>query len=232
MSLKEASSKLRGFASKLVGNRVLDVYLKYTGIKLLTSATLVPFALLMGRDAFESYITERDLQKGGASLESKLPVLDDPLLGTYLKIAGLSVLTLTPQTLLPLGILMTVHELYLKNQSGGAKKQSGAGLNNIVKKIIGNRSLDLYLKYIGLKTLSAATLVPFALVMGRDYFEEVMNGSQSGGGILSTHFPGIDDPLLGTYLKFMGLSALQLTPQTLVPVGILVALHELYLKDL
>lgn len=231
MSLKQASNKLKDFASELVGNRVLDVYLKYKGIKLLSSATLVPFALLMGRDAFESYVKSRGKQTGGVSLDSKLPVLDDPLLGTYLKIAGLSALKLTPQTLLPLGILLTVHELYLKGQKGGAR-QSGAGLNDIVKTIVGNRSLDLYLKYIGLKTLSAATLVPFALVMGRDFFEDVVKGNQTGGGILSQKFPGIDDPLLGTYLKFMGLSALKLTPQTLVPVGILVALHELYLKDL
>ena len=231
MSLKLASNKLKDFASELVGNRVLDIYLKYKGIKMLTSATLVPFALLMGRDAFESYIKSRDKQTGGVSLDSKLPALDDPLLGTYLKIAGLSALKLTPQTLLPLGILMTVHELYLTGQRGGSR-QSGAGLNNMVKTIVGNRALDLYLKYIGLKTLSAATLVPFALVMGRDFFEDVVKGNQTGGGVLSQKFPGIDDPLLGSYLKFMGLSALQLTPQTLVPVGILVALHELYLKDM
>ena len=53
--LKNTSDRIRKFATDLVGNRVFDLYLKYVGIKTLTSATLVPVALLVGRDAGKIY---------------------------------------------------------------------------------------------------------------------------------------------------------------------------------
>ena len=101
---------IKGFTKKLVDNRVLDMYLKYMGIKTLTTATLVPMALIMGRDLFEStikQIKESD-QSGGNFLDDKIPVLDDNLIGNYLKIAGLTALNLSPSTLVPLGVLMII----------------------------------------------------------------------------------------------------------------------------
>ena len=74
------SKKLRDFAQSLVGNRVLDLYLKYLGVKTLTTATLVPVALIAGKSAMEKFLKNVE-QKGGA----KLPVLDDPLIGNYLR---------------------------------------------------------------------------------------------------------------------------------------------------
>ena len=56
MSLKRISDKLYNFGSSLVSNRVLDLYLKYNGIKMLTTATLVPVALILGKDVFENII--------------------------------------------------------------------------------------------------------------------------------------------------------------------------------
>ena len=90
LDLNEASKKLYKFGSDLVGNRVFDLYIKYMGIKTLTSATLVPVALLLGKDAMESFLMDVE-QTGGAMLDD-LPVLDDPLVGNYLKLAGLSTL--------------------------------------------------------------------------------------------------------------------------------------------
>ena len=82
---------------------MLRLILKYMGIKTLT-ATLVPFALIMGRDKFSDVINSfvSGNQKGGPLLFIKIPFLDDPLLGAYLKIAGLSTLTLSPIALIPL----------------------------------------------------------------------------------------------------------------------------------
>ena len=114
--------KVKDFVSELVDNRVLDLYLKYMGIKTLTTATLVPFALIMGRDKFEDVIKSfvKGGQKGGAAvLQNKIPFLDDPLLGAYLKIAGLSTLTLSPATLIPIGILMTISQMTNTTQKGG-----------------------------------------------------------------------------------------------------------------
>ena len=50
-ALKNASRKLKNFAQSLVGNRIFDLYLKYKGISMLTTATLVPVALLHRRAA-------------------------------------------------------------------------------------------------------------------------------------------------------------------------------------
>lgn len=121
---------LKSFLNKLVSNRVLDLYLKYLGIKMLTTATLVPISLIMGRDLFEksiNYIVSSD-QKGGNFLENKIPLLDDDLLGNYLKISGLTALTLSSHTLIPLGVLMSIYSLYINEQKGGTKLITGASI--------------------------------------------------------------------------------------------------------
>ena len=43
---------------------------------------------------------------------------------------------------------------------------------DFAKKLLGNRILDLYLKYTALKTLNSATMVPIAFIMGRDYLKK------------------------------------------------------------
>ena len=109
MSARAVSNKLLSFGRSLVGNRVFDVYLKYMGIKTLTTATLVPVALIAGKQAMEDFLAEAK-QTGGANL----PVLDDPLVGNYLKLAGLSTMSVTLDTLVPLGILMAVYQVYMQ----------------------------------------------------------------------------------------------------------------------
>jgi hypothetical protein len=227
LDLNEASKKLYKFGSDLVGNRVFDLYLKYMGIKTLTSATLVPVALLLGRDAMESFLMDVE-QSGGAMLDD-LPVLDDPLVGNYLKLAGLSTLEISTGTLVPLGVLMLVYDLYMKHES-----QKGGSLKKFVKRAYGNRVIDLFAKYQGLKTLTSATLVPFALLLGRDALESLLKDDQQIGGapaLIPSNLPLLDDPLLGNYLKIAGLSVLQLTPNTLVPLGVVAVLYNLYLDN-
>ena len=225
LDLNEASKKLYKFGSDLVGNRVFDLYLKYMGIKTLTSATLVPVALLLGKDAMESFLMDVE-QTGGAVLDD-LPVLDDPLVGNYLKLAGLSTLEITTNTLVPLGVLMLVYDLYMNREN-----QKGGSLKKFVKRTYGNRVIDLFAKYQGLKTLTSATLVPFALILGRDALESLLKDDQQmGGALIPANLPLLDDPLLGNYLKIAGLSTLQLTPNTLVPLGVIAVLYNLYLDN-
>ena len=109
--VKSVKKELKKFVNMLVGNRVFDVYLKYMGIKTLTTATLVPVALLAGKDAFEEFMKEEKIEQTGGK---NLPILDDPLVGNYLKLAGLSVLELTADTLVPLGIIAVLYNTYLK----------------------------------------------------------------------------------------------------------------------
>ena len=110
---------IKKFTQGLVSNRVLDIYLKYIGITTLTTTTLVPLALVMGNTYFEdavNYIKKSD-QSGGKFLDNKIPVIDDELIGNYLKLSGLSVLNVSPYTLIPLGILMTIYNMYEKENN-------------------------------------------------------------------------------------------------------------------
>ena len=114
--------------------------------------------------------------------------------------------------------------------SGGGKKQiGGVNVTSFLRNILGNRVLDLYLKYAGIKTLTTSTLVPFALILGKEYVERLMN-SQTGGSVLSKKLPIFDHELVGNYLKLVGLSTLKLTPNTLLPLGVLMIIHDLYMN--
>tara|TARA_B100001093_G_scaffold340017_1_gene324795 strand:+ start:1176 stop:1838 length:663 start_codon:yes stop_codon:yes gene_type:complete len=215
------NDRLYNFATGLVGNRVFDLYLKYMGIKTLTTATLVPIALIMGKQELEKFI-KTTKQEGGSK---NLPVLDDPLIGNYLKLAGLSGASFSLNTLVPLGTLMLIYELYMKKES-----QTGGNMTSYVKRVYGNRVVDLFLKYKGIKMLTSSTLVPIALILGKNMLEKVLSGKQVGGAI-PDDLPFLDDPLLGNYLKVTGLSVLSLTMDTMVPLSILAVLYNIYLAE-
>ena len=87
------------------------------GIKTLTTATLVPIGLILSKDYVESLLAK---EQTGGFVDGELPILDNKLVGTYLKLAGLSVLDLSPATLLPLGTVMIIYDLAIKNMTGGA----------------------------------------------------------------------------------------------------------------
>jgi len=229
----DMSNKLYDFASGIVGNRVLDLFLKYQGILTLTSTTLVPIALILGKDAMTDYV--KNLRKGkdqsGGGVH--IPVLDAPGIGTYLKLAGLTTLPINAATLVPLGILMGVYQMYTeRQQKGGSDKGSGNMFYDFAQGVVGNRVLDLFLKYKGIMTLNAYTLVPIALILGKDaltdYVKNKEDTKQTGGR--RVNLPVADDPLIGNYLKLAGLATLPVTTGTLVPLGVLMAVYELY-KD-
>ena len=251
--IKRSQNKIKQFIEKVVGNRIFDLYLKYKGIQglgMVSSATLVPFALILGRKAFKHFI-KNDIeqnQKGGFALkkvidliDTTVPVVDDELFGNFLKISGLTAMTISPKTLIPLGILMSVYEIYNKNKDEDNQKGGAIG-NNLQKslsKIIDNRVLDIYLKFLGIKMLNSATLVPFALLFGKEAFKyyitddikENKSINQFGGTKIPKNLPIIDDELLGTYLKVIGLSAMDISMNTLVPLGLVMALYELYINQ-
>lgn len=114
----DIESNIESFLEKVIDNRVLDIYLKYLGITLLTPATLVPIALIMGKNVFEKVVedikmNDKQIQLGGKGfLDVKIPILDDNVVGTGLKIAGITALTVTPYTLVPLAVLMYVYNVF------------------------------------------------------------------------------------------------------------------------
>lgn len=121
---------INDLVSKIVSNRVLDLYLKYLGVTMLNSATLVPFALIMGKEYFEKYLgprLERDQKGGGEPLPRVVPFIDHPYIGTFLKLAGIPLVGLTTNTLVPLGILMIVYEMVKQLSDGSSKGSSKKG---------------------------------------------------------------------------------------------------------
>ena len=143
-NLKKGSDKLVNFVKKVNDNRILDIYIKYMGIKTLTTSTLVPLGLIMGQDVLTkaiNFIINSDKhtnQIGGNYLEQKIPVLDDNLIGSYLKLAGLTAINLSPATLIPLGIIMSMYEIYNRdsNKKGGGRYITGQDIpTNIIQDI-------------------------------------------------------------------------------------------------
>ena len=109
------------------------------------------------------------------------------------------------------------------------QQQGGASLNEFVRRVTSNRVLELYLKYLGLTTLNSATLVPFALLLGRDYFQQyLMKKSQRGGGdLIPRKIPFVDNPAIGTFLVLAGIPLVGLNANTLVPLGVLMIVYEM-----
>uniref|UniRef100_A0A6C0B570 Uncharacterized protein n=1 Tax=viral metagenome TaxID=1070528 RepID=A0A6C0B570_9ZZZZ len=136
----KGKKKFRGknvtdFLKKILGNRVFDLYLKYLGITSLTTSTLVPFGLVLSAEYADKIIKKK---KVGKFTKDRLPIIDNSLVGNYLKIAGLSLLELTPATLLPLGVIMVIYELAMKNlikQKGGRLTIGSTIPPNFVQKI-------------------------------------------------------------------------------------------------
>ena len=114
---------VKKISNKIVNNRILDLYLKYMGVKLLTTSTMVPLALILSKDIFKKVVKGLISNKKGGKIPKipeKIPLLDDPkLISWYLKLTGISALSLSPYTLVPLGVLMLLYDKLVANQKGG-----------------------------------------------------------------------------------------------------------------
>ena len=156
------------------------LYESIGGSKNLTTSTKLPFKTILGGNINNKKSCSGGYKVGGAPI----PLLDNVVLGTYLKLKGIS--TLTPETLIPLGILM-----YLYNEHGdlvdasldklkgfiGGKRRTGGLLP-----LLNDPLLGAYLKSKAIKKLTPKTLVPFALIMGVDEMSRYMKNRKQGGG--------------------------------------------------
>lgn len=139
---KEAGSILYSAASKLVNNRVLDLYLKALGITVLTPTTLVPLALVMGATTFKDTVEDilalekrasGDKRKSKKSVKKPsgkdgmyIPIIDDAVFGTYTKYTGAAVqLSLSPFTLIPVGVAIAMYEFFGYLAYGDGENKDG-----------------------------------------------------------------------------------------------------------
>ena len=118
-----------------------------------------------------------------------------------------------------------------KTTGGGKKQFGGKNIKSWIKKILGNRPLDVYLKYLGIKTLTTASMVPMSLILGGDYLASFLKNEQSGG-FIPGDLPIIDNELVGNYLKLVGLSVMDITPATILPLGVLMIIYDLSVKHM
>jgi hypothetical protein len=121
---QQGGADFNGFVRRITSNRVLELYLKYLGLTTLNSVTLVPFALLLGRDYFQKYLLKKSQRGGGELVPRKIPFVDNPAIGTFLVLAGIPLVGLNANTLVPLGVLMIVYEMAGKLMGRGSSKRS------------------------------------------------------------------------------------------------------------
>ena len=124
-------NEVNRFVRRVMNNRVFDLYLKYLGITILTPSTLVPIALIMGVETFHKVVrdmkrNDENVQRGGKSLlDIKIPVIDNRIIGNGLKIAGIYGLSsISPYTLIPVGVLMLIYERMRSNNGSRSKSRS------------------------------------------------------------------------------------------------------------
>lgn len=158
-----------------------------------------------------------NIKRGGAS---SLPILNHPILDAYLKMNLIT--SLLPTTLIPLGVLMAVYSTLSKEdvQTGGFQAMS-----------VTDPIMKQFMSTFGIYELTALTLVPFAFLLGRDIFEKVVKDYSKAEGVEApatvVQKGGVanwmDIPILDTFLKIQG--NVNITPATLVPLGILVVVY-------
>lgn len=159
-----------GFQAMSLVDPLIKRYMGTFGIYELTALTLVPFAFLLGRDMFESVLSNLEksegipapaetVQKGGVASWMDIPILD-----TFLKIQGN--VNITPATLVPLGILMVVY--YIIRGKKPENVQRG-GMN--MPAFLVNPNLKKYMDMMSISALNQQTLLPFALIISKELFD-------------------------------------------------------------
>ena len=149
-------------------------YMSMFNIAELSALTLVPFAFLLGREMFEKVMKGYQTGKGMNSEKNNKSKkqsggfsnwMDIPILDTYLKLQGN--MNITPATLIPLGILMTVYYIIKGDKKKAENAQMGGGLPDFINM----EAIQEYMKMMGIAALQPQTLVPFALILSKDLFD-------------------------------------------------------------
>ena len=69
------SSSVKTFLLKVGNNRILDLYLKYLGITVLNTNTLIPLAFILGAKTFDKVVII-DYKSGSYSVDDEKQVVD------------------------------------------------------------------------------------------------------------------------------------------------------------
>ena len=123
--------------------------------------------------SWHTNLPEKVSQSGGANIIMG----ENPMLSSWINIKELP--GLTPETLIPLGLLILTYNMYARNvpipkrRSEKNKQKGGAGITSILEHPIVSELLQL--SNIPESAIKPALLVPFALLMGRDVFKAFLH---------------------------------------------------------
>ena len=144
------------------------------GINLLhlpLSRTIVPPGLTFA--SWQTGLSTKVLQSGG----SNILLGENPMLSSWITVKELS--GLTPETLIPLGLLILTYNMYARNvpipkrRSDKERQTGGSEITNILEHPIVVELLKL--SSIPESAVKPSLLVPFALLMGRDVFKALLH---------------------------------------------------------
>jgi len=148
----------------------------------------VPIGLTLGAYYLSDRETEQIIQAGGAE---GLPIIDDPIMNSYLGMKGIGLLT--PQTLIPLGILLAVFSaykyrydaMYPETATIHPELEQSGGVHEEILNMVDKEDLDKYLKLKRISELTPQTELPFAALMGPDVFKQYVKemGQKSNGKV-------------------------------------------------
>lgn len=213
--------KLKAFVKELIGEQNLTNFIKHFKIKHFQTTTLTPLALLLGEDEFSKFIKNTPQLGGGSNCN----IMEDPLTTNYLKLAGLSNQDFDENTLIPLGILKIIHNMYTRNLT-----QKNGELTKYVRECWDKDIIYLFKKHHDIKRLTTLKLVPLAIIMDKDILVNYLENNQDIN-MAKSKLKFINDPMLANYFKLIGLNRKNLYISTLVPLGILIVLHHLYCEN-
>lgn len=113
-------------------------------------------------------------QKGGND-PIPVPIIDNDLLKSYLSMNKIK--KLTPETLIPLGIILAIFAEY-QGHSKDQKSIKKGDLSQEIGALVDRDDWIQYTKSQGLKEVTSQTKVPFAVLMGPDIFHHYVSESK------------------------------------------------------
>jgi len=208
---------LYSFSINLVGKYAINLYMSKIKIKMLHTNTRIPIAILSGKKTFLKYIKSKKFGKNPS-----YQLVFDPLIYNYLQLGGINQEDISNKTIAPIGIIRFIYFMYVNN----IYRDKGY-LDKFIKKYI-DINIPVILKHTrGIHILRTSTLIPIALIIEKKQLYNYLVYNKDSK-LLYKNYKFIKDPLLSEYLQLINLSTENIYLSTLVPLGLLLVLYNLY----
>ena len=206
-----------------IDNDTLSDFKKKAHLETLTTATMIPLAIIMSKELFNLVKLPSQQKKSKTN-------------GDFLKKCKLLPFALKPETLIPAGILLSMLISYnniLKIQKGGSPYSN---LETFTFKKLTKPQVTQTLKFFDLpKQLNSSTLLPICMLFGDKVYEKYIiddikkhnNINTMGDTPILKKYPFLKDELLQEYLESNNFEG-NIRMNTLVPLGLLFMLYNIY----